>query len=104
MCGQARGGGEDLLERMVQVLRPFFIGPRVIYGCPHRLPEADFYPEMRAASGWLARRWHVGHAPAPCRMRRCAVASFGITRLQLLTGPADAGFVFETDEKSQFTC
>ena len=37
-------------------------------------------------------------APAPCRMRRCAVASFGITRLQLLTGPADAGFVLETDK------
>ena len=43
-------------------------------------------------------------APAPCRMRRCAVASFGITRLQLLTGPANAGFVLETDEKSQFIC
>ena len=27
---------------MVSVLRPYFIAPRVIYGCPHRLPEADF--------------------------------------------------------------
>ena len=38
----ARGGGEELLEKLVMLLRPFNVLPRAIYGCPYRLPEADF--------------------------------------------------------------
>ena len=40
-----------------------------------RLSEADFYPRMRAAEGWVARRWHAGHAPVPCAPAARAVAS-----------------------------
>ena len=33
------GGSEELVDRLVQSLRPSFTAPRQVYGCPMRLPD-----------------------------------------------------------------
>mmetsp|Transcript_86928 Transcript_86928/g.246464 ORF Transcript_86928/g.246464 Transcript_86928/m.246464 type:complete len:826 (+) Transcript_86928:58-2535(+) len=42
---------------------------------PWQLSQVDPYPPMAIASGWVARRWHRGHAPNTCVHGQGAVAS-----------------------------
>lgn len=42
---------------------------------PWKLSERDLYPPVSAASGWVARRWHAGHAPNLCQQGAAALSS-----------------------------